>query len=869
MIKTINKNSKIICYILAFIIPVIFMLIVSYALEFSPFSWRAPIVADQAAQFYDFYSYLKTVFFGDNTMLYTFSKVIGGDMAGFAFYYLGNPFVYLFAFIPNEYIPAGVLFVIILMMAFASLNFNIMINNMFGFRWSSLLFSISYAFMGYFTAYYNHIIFFYNVMLLPIIALGLYEMVVKEKKSFKYTIFLAMSIIANYYIGYMTCIFCFLFFIYLVFVNKKDYLNIKKHIYVVVTFVWQTMLSVVISAVALFTVVISLSSGQKGEEGMALNLSLARNFRITDVFTGFYSISFNGNISDGLPIIYCGTLAVIFLILYFLNKEIKIKEKIASAIFIAIFVLSFYIKFINRIWHGMAEPVGFPYRNSFFLSFFILLIAFKAFINLKQGTRKYHTLIVFSIFVLYSLYMLITDSEYVGTLQIILTGSFLVMYLAGIYAICYKREYMYPVTIGFFLILCFDVLLNSHHSISQYYKYSEKEKTTVEYYNDFYNSLNEMYQYIDADNGNDGFYRMDKTFRQTSNDAMLIGYNGLSHFSSTESSAVLNFMKKIGFCANNMWSYYGEDGNTAFIDSFLSLKYVISQIDESNKPYEQIKEIDEKYIYKNPYAKTLAMGVSDHITSIDTDKYNHFTIQNEIAKGITGKSYGIYRPVEVVDLKLENVEKYEKTFTIIDPTKEAYIEYELNITSNDFIYMYFDAPANQNTKINVNGLDKQDYFTTYGWSIKNLGYFNEGDIVPVRITLKQDEIEIDSYEFYYESKDELKRWYEDTLSTDVNVNEVSSSHLITTVNTNMNKILFTMPYDEGWKITVDGKKVKQKKALDCLMYVDVTNGKHVIEMKYIPRGLIEGLIVSIVGIIILITLYIIERIRIRKILKGE
>ena len=869
MIKTINKNSKMICYLLAFFIPVIFMLIISSALELSPFSWRAALVADAAAQFNDFYSYLKTIFFDNNTMLYTFSKVIGGDMAGFAFYYLGNPFVYLFAFIPNEYIPAGVLFVIILMMALSSLNFNIMVNNMFGFRWSSLLFSISYAFIGYYLAYFNCIIFFFNVMLLPIIILGLYEMIIKEKIVFKYTIFLALSIITNYYIGYMTCIFCCLFFLYLIVINKKEIINIKKHIYILGTFFIQTFLAVLISAVALVTVAFSLSSGQKGEEGMALGIAGGTNFRITDVFTGFYSISFNGNISNGLPIIYCGTLAVVFLILYFLNKEIKLKEKIASAILIAILILSFYIKFINKIWHGMAEPVGFPYRNSFFLSFFILLIAFKAFINIKQGTRKFHTLIVFSVFVIYSLYMLIIDSPYVGTLQIILTGSFLIMYLTGVYAICYKREYMYPITIGFFLILSFDLLLNGHHSLSQYFKNMEKEKTSVEYYSDYYNKMNEIYQITKTDNGDDGFYRMDKTFRQTNNDAMLVGYNGLSHFSSTESSTVLKFMKKLGFCSNNMWSYYGEDGNTAFADSFLSLKYLVSQHDETCKPYEHLDEINGKYIYKNPYAKSLAISVSDYMTEIETDKYNHFTVQNEIAKGITGKAYGIYRPVEVVDVNLENVERYEKTFTRIDPSKESYVEYELNITSSDFIYMYFDAPANQNTRININGLDKSAYFTTYGWSIKNLGYFNEGDVVPVRIILDQDEIEIDSYEFYYENKEELKRWYEDTLSSEEYVDEVTSSHLITTVDTDKEKILFTMPYDEGWKITVDGKKVKQNKALNCLMYIDVTKGKHVIEMKYIPRGLIEGAILSSVGIIILITLYIIERKRIRKILKGE
>ena len=792
-------------------------------------------------------------------------------MAGFSFYYLGNPFVYILGLLPNTLVPAGILFVIILMMALSSLNFNIMVNNMWGFRWSSLLFSVSYAFIGYYMAYFSAIIFFNNVMLLPIIILGLYEIVIKEKISIKYSLFLAISIITNYYIGYMTCIFCGMFFIYLVVVNKKEISNIKKHLKVLVTFFWQSLLAVVVSSVALISVLFSLSNSQKGENAVAFSLRGGVNFRLTDVFSNLYSISFNGNISDGLPIIYCGTLAVVFLILYFLNKEIKLKEKIASLVMLIVLILSFYIKFVNRMWHGMAEPVGFPYRNSFFFSFFVLIIAYRAFIYMKQGTRKFHTLIVFGLFVGYSLYLVIMDSSYVGALQIILTGSFLAMYLTGVYAICYKREYMYPITIGFFLVMSFDLLLTGHHSISKYFDKGNDYSYSVENYDNFYNGLKEIYDYTKSDNNGDNFYRLDKTYRLTNNDAMLVGYNGLSHFSSTESTTVLDFMKDLGFCTSNMWSYYGEDGNTAFVDSFLSLKYLASQYDETGKPYEFMGQFGDNYLFKNPYALELAIPATSEINNTNREKSNHFTIQNDIAKGITGNTYGIYRPVEVIDTKLENVEKYEKTYTIIDPDKDAYIEYELKVDSDDFIYMYFEAPEVQSTKIYINGLEKPDYFTVYGWSIKNTGYFNEGDIVPVRIYLKQPEIEIDGYEFYYENNDELSRFYEDVNINDIKTNIVTSSHILidADIKDGFNKLIFSMPYDEGWNVFVDGQKVTTEKALDCLMSINISQGNHIIEMKYVPKGFIVGLILTISGIIILISIYIIERIRIKKLLKGE
>lgn len=877
MLRFFSKNSKITCYFLAFTIPVIFMLIISCALNFSPFGDVAPLVADMSVQFETYVAYLKTVFFGSNDMFYTFSKTIGGDMTGFAFYYLGNPFLYLLAFLPYELIPCGMLFIVILMMALASLNFNIMLNNIYDVRWSSLIFSVSYAFIGYFTAYYNFIIFFFNVMLVPLIVLGLYEITIKEKKSFKYTVFLALSIISNYYVGYMTCIFCGLFFIYLIVVSKKIAPtdgrgnNVKKHLSVLWTFIWQTFLAVALSSVALFTVANSLTKGQKFGENYGFKFSRGINFELPDVFSNLYDISFNGNISDGLPIIYCGTIAVIFLILYFLNKEIHLKEKIASLLFILIFIFSFYAKFLNRIWHGLAETVGFPYRYSFFLSFFILFIAYKAFCLMKQGTRKYHTLVVFSLFVLYSLYLMITKSDYVGLLQIILTGAFLGMYLMGIYAICYKREYMYPIMIGFFVIMSFELLLNSHYSISRYFKNADMEKATLKYYDDYYKSLKNIYDYTVSDNKNNEFYRMDKLYRNNNNDAMHVGYNGLSHFSSTESTDVLSFMSDMGYCANNMWSYYGEDGNTSFSDSFFSLKYLISQYDETCKPYELMTVIDEKYIFKNPYVLGLAFSSTDEINDINREEYNHFTLQNAISKSITGNPYGIYRPVEVLNVKYENVEKYEKSLTRIDSEKEAYIEYELNVTSPDVVYMYFSAPYKQKTKLEVNGLSKSDYFTSYGWEIKCTGRFNENSIIPVRIYLEQDEIEIDGYEFYYESKDELKRWYDDAKTDQIKSEIITSSNIKITadVESDRNFIVCSMPYDESWHVMVDGKETETKPVMEALMSFKVSPGHHEIKMRYVPKGLIPGAIVSLISLIILITLYISERIRIKKLIKGE
>ena len=63
--------------------------------------------------------------------------------------------------------------------------------------------------------------------------------------------------------------------------------------------------------------------------------------------------------------------------------------------------------------------------------------------------------------------------------------------------------------------------------------------------------------------------------------------------------------------------------------------------------------------------------------------------------------------------------------------------------------------------------------------------------------------------------------------------------------------LFTsIPYDEGWKVYVDGKKVKYNKLLTAFIGIDLESGEHIIEFKYLPKGFILGCIISFMTLII-------------------
>ena len=60
-------------------------------------------------------------------------------------------------------------------------------------------------------------------------------------------------------------------------------------------------------------------------------------------------------------------------------------------------------------------------------------------------------------------------------------------------------------------------------------------------------------------------------------------------------------------------------------------------------------------------------------------------------------------------------------------------------------------------------------------------------------------------------------------------------------------LLFTLPYDKGWKASRDGKPVTITKAQGGLMKINVPKGKGKIKMTFIPEGLILGCLLSLIG----------------------
>ncbi len=72
------------------------------------------------------------------------------------------------------------------------------------------------------------------------------------------------------------------------------------------------------------------------------------------------------------------------------------------------------------------------------------------------------------------------------------------------------------------------------------------------------------------------------------------------------------------------------------------------------------------------------------------------------------------------------------------------------------------------------------------------------------------------------------------------------------------RILFTIPWDEGWTCYIDGQRVPIDKTWDLFMSVEVPAGSHEYEMKFFPAWMDYGLILgtaALLGLVVSVLLW--------------
>lgn len=791
-------------YILAFIIPFILM-IITFTINTNVGITKSILICDLYHQFISFFVYLKDILLSNQSILYSSYFGLSSPVIGNFAYYLISPFNFLVLFFDELNMDIMFMLISSLKISLASLFMYIFLK--YNFKTNDkylLLFSIMYTLMQYNISYYFCIMWLDNIYLLPLVLLGL-DKIIDKKNSKLYMISLFISMMCNYYITYMICLFTLIYFIYKVIIKY----NIKDKIVLKITkrYIISSVLVCFAASIILFPLIDELLMSQRG---LANTLSLALNTKY--FFSQFFIGFFNGLLDTNYFLMYNGLLTLVLLILFFFSKKISQKEKFATLIIFIIIILSLLVPSINYIWHGLSIPNGLNGRQVFIFSLFSIFIALKSLINIGGVEKKYY-LITYAILLLISLFTILEGK--IDLIYICINIIFISLYLFILYSI--KKDERINLIL-LILVIC-ELFLNANLS---FYNYKFITKESVD--NNYINTKSDI-DYIKTIDSS--YYRLEKNYIYTLNDPILFKYSGINYFLSLYNKNVFDFFSKIGITNHINDTTYNE--GTIILDSILGIKYRILKNKEIPY-YELINEVDRLggqditygiiteniYTYYNKYALNLGYIVNDDIKKIKLDG-NPLYNQNLILKTMSNTQDIL---VEQKVNKEDNNYKIDKNNSLVFIDTRTLNEHDdmIYYKINDIKYKF----DNYSQKIlyfkDKGNIEIDDVNDVYAYSI-NYDNFNEAIN-----TLKQNQINIIDYKKNY-----LKF-------------EIDNK-------SNNKTLLLTIPYTNNFNIYVDKKKVSYEKLLDTFIGLNI-NGKHVVEIKYYPKSLNIGITFSIISLVI-------------------
>lgn len=852
----LRKNYQ---FFLAFLIPFAVLFLCYAIFGVWPFGKRSVLALDLNGQYVCYYDSVYNILNGSESLFYSWSRNMSGEMMGIIGYYLASPFNIFVWLFPREMITEGLLTMMLMKVGACGLTMSLFLTKYRGMsRLTSVIFPTMYALCSYFIVQTMNPMWLDGVLVLPLVVWGV-EALVREGKWKLVTFSLIYAFVTNFYIGYMIGIFSALYFI--TFMVSSGMKWSWSYVWTRCTlFGYCAIASVLSSCFMILPVYKSLSLGKF--EFSVPDYSLRQNFDFVNLIPKFLPNSYDTVRMEGLPFLYCGIVTLILVPLYFACRKYRLREKLANGALMAVLFLCMYITPIDMLWHGGQLPNWLPYRYSFMISFLMVLFAAKAFERLDRIKPKYIAICA-AVIVGLIIYAESFNNEKFNDVTVLLPAAVIVVIMA---VLLYNIKRFRNVK-AMCIILTVAIAAEAFYStfIQLYKTHSDIVYSNRDTYLDVIPETREVVDAVYAQD--DDFYRMEKTYHRTVNDPIALGMYGMSHSSSTLNAKIIETIGLLGYTARSHYTRY--DGATPLTDDLMGFRYILSK-DSKTLPYTTETDIspnEDITVYENENALGIAYLASSDVLDFEFDEDQPFNSQNMLMAALLGeKTAYIFKPITEKSYELENIKEGRASgghdsFKKIDADKNTQIHYYITPNYNYPVYMYL--PTNYERQLNV--WINEEYYGHYyeyeDYNIKYLGTYEPGEQFHLGLTLAKDDCYVKEFLFYFCDTDRLDECTAklQEKNTDTVVDKISGDHLEISVNADEDCVLFTtIPAQEGWTVWVDGEKTEYEVSVnDSLITIPVTTGKHTITMKFIPAGLETGLLMTGAGLFMIAILIIV------------
>lgn len=868
--------------IFAFLIPFALMFIAFAVMGCQPFGDKQILVTDLWHQFYPFLVDFQDKLKHGESLFWSWTQGGGTNYFALASYYLTSPLNLFTIFIPYEWLDMFLTFSVVLKIGLAGGFFGLFLRYTFKRDdITTVIFSACFALSAFFMGYYWCEIWLDTVALTPLVTMG-FTALMREGKYRLYVITLALSLLANYYIGLFTCIFmviCFIGYNICSWGGFKEFL--RRFGRIALCSVVGIMLTTFLLLPAYFGLQTTHAAGSSFPTGYQINIGSTADFAGTmDAIKQVISnqLAFiPPTTTEGLPNIACGVIASVMAIMFLVSRKFKLREKIFNSCLLIFLIMSFIIRQLDYMWHGFHFTNMIPYRFSYLISFILVVMAYRAFGELES----------------FSLFDIIITA--LGTTLIILlaigTQELLpILATAGIALVIIALLVLHNKKIIKTNILCIIMaaIVVIQGGATAYIGVSTTSVTTTyEYPRGGANTANVIQYMKDIEQATPELWRAEFTSTQTLCDSSLNRFNGVSMFNSMTNESITRFAENFGLMGWLSGNRYTYAESTPITNLFMNLKYIIARDGNYNNT-EYLTELYSSENVKLLKNKTyIPMGF---LTSADLlnykgedaeDTYNVFEKQNEFFKLATGVKKDVFTSLDVVSQGHTDYNTFpvnrtaygNYTFSTNDSTTKPHLKWNYEAPSDGYYYAYTQITDADNVVIYSNDSPRTGTNTFY---IKRpyamaIGYFNKGDKISVYSDLKEGAT---GSAHIYVNKFNSKVFDEGVMNINesvMNTTKLTGSEMDGTIYANKDGLFFTsIPYEagrteddkllgklfatdsEGWQAYVDGKKVEITPLAGALITFKLNKGSHDIRMVYIPKGFTKGALISLAGLAVFV-----------------
>ena len=834
------SNYKIVTIVSSGIITFAMLILLFVLKGVAPFGTKSLTVMDANIQYIDFFSYYYDVLVGENSILYTFTKLLGGTNIAVFSYYLSSPFNILILLFGKVNIHSFFDISVALKLSLAAMTFSFFAQERFTNLSQKkntpilLLTAIGYALCQYNLAQSSNIMWLDGVYMLPLILLQVSN-IVKEKNSAFLPFIIALSIWFNWYSAGINCIFSAFWFIFefLLYITdhkipfKRCFMQLSKYIV-------DMLLGVLISCILFLPTIGSLTNSNRG----VLQLSDLFDLSFLGEFPTCIQKYSYGAISElGSPALFCGGLALVLALFALFSHKIDVKKRVVLwGMFISSILLLYWHPFYTA-FSLFKKVESYNYRYSYVVVFSLLTIALIGAENFTKQEGK----------------LLLRIAAVVSLAQIVLHYcrpeiDYKYLYITFVMIFILAILYWTFASIGFARIvvkkaICFivltvgliDIFLNgfflmnyyvtNNNDVKNYKIYRAGQEETI---STIKSEDKSIYRISQTETRN----MLDTNLTANYNEGMAYNYASISSYTSAPDDIQRNFLDKLGYpiCGENMCIT-----NTSILgaDSLLGVKYVLSPYYIQGLKKVSGRDVNNKRTYLNPYAFPFAFTYAPLKSVENGYVLNPFEYQNDIYRNIFNINEDLYYPISFSIQTDEN--SYDSELLLNVNNEEKTPIYGIIPGSYDAdSYLYVD-----NTCI-----------TKYRcWLSPNVFYVphSKGESCVVKIQSTESNFDLKNSMFYACNLDVLKKCSEIANNNKANIITFENGKVAISVNDAKvgDRLFMSIPQDDGWKITLNGKPAEYNLVGNCLYSIKLDKGANNIIMKYSVKYLREGMAITL------------------------